>query len=284
MNTAAGQNDQDAEGSNSAAVFNASTGSKMGSTLRMMKLVADKQAKKSGIQQQGQKLRFGPSLDTTEKFNKTSTEQAKFQKEKANSTAQEGEFQQEELEFQTKNGQWRKENAQDGMEEEGSEQATIQEGSDRPHPPAINPFLEAARQLCSMNFWQTLSMSVDRFTDDTTFVKTGDIGVMFIRDSSIQMHQYIPLAENSPEMQNILEGTLRSQAKFLSIDPYAGAYSQNFKSDPSEEDKRVLIGGYTAIGSYEMDSGIWFLRFLKSYVDKFSTKLFQDPKDKLVFL
>jgi len=136
--------------------------------------------------------------------------------------------------------------------------------------------LGRASVLCSKNYWQTLQTCVERFEDSTVFVRTGDIEGMWTRDSAAQLHPYIPLASDSPEFQSLLEGALRSQAKYIAIDPYSNAYHKTWKN---YDDARLLRGGYVFTGNYEMDSGAYFLRFLKSYADVVPTSaILREPQ------
>lgn len=135
--------------------------------------------------------------------------------------------------------------------------------------------LAKASVVCSHNFWQTLRTCVKPFIDETTFVRTGDIAHMWTRDSAAQLHPYIPLAPESVEFQKLLEGALRSQAKFIAIDPYANAYHETWKGN----DFRLLRGGYVATANHELDSGAYFLRFLKTYTDAVPTSnLLKEPQ------
>jgi len=76
-------------------------------------------------------------------------------------------------------------------------------------------------------FPNTLDTTVD-FTvvngRPDTYVITGDIDAMWLRDSSAQVWPYLPLMQEDPQLQQLIAGVINRQTRNVLLDPYANAF------------------------------------------------------------
>lgn len=65
--------------------------------------------------------------------------------------------------------------------------------------------------------------------DGTTFVSSGDIDMEWLRDSSAVLVAYVPQAVSKPAVRSMLRGAIARQAKYITIDPYANAFTEDYR-------------------------------------------------------
>lgn len=117
-------------------------------------------------------------------------------------------------------------------------------------------------------FPNTLDTTVNYTEDDgsghpDTFVYTGDIHAMWLRDSGAQVWPYLRFASD-PHIRSMLEGTIRRQLKCLCIDPYANAF--NFGPTGSEwESDNTTMKPELHERKWEIDSHCYPIRLAYEY-------------------
>lgn len=107
---------------------------------------------------------------------------------------------------------------------------------------------------------------LDGFED--TFVVTGDIDAMWLRDSSAQVWPYLPLAAKDEALRKLFRGLIRRQSRCISIDPYANAFLPDPKAkstlDWAQADDTDMRPG-VAERKWEIDSLCYPVRLAHGY-------------------
>jgi hypothetical protein len=98
-----------------------------------------------------------------------------------------------------------------------------------------------------------------------TFIITGDIDAMWLRDSTAQVWPYMPLIANDKKMQFLVKGLINRQTKCVLKDPYANAFYKDLtKESHWKSDKPTPIPGVHE-RKWEIDSLCYVIRLSYEY-------------------
>ena len=97
-----------------------------------------------------------------------------------------------------------------------------------------------------------------------TFVYTGDIHAMWLRDSGAQVWPYVPLAAQDEALRKMIAGVILRQFKCINIDPYANAFNMGPTGSEWESDITEMIPELHE-RKYEIDSHCYPIRLAYEY-------------------
>ncbi|MDX6250678.1 MAG: uncharacterized protein QOF10_4038 [Kribbellaceae bacterium] len=100
---------------------------------------------------------------------------------------------------------------------------------------------------------ENLPAVAERLPDGTTFVLTGDIPAMWLRDSAAQLRPYLMLCGDDPDLQDVLIGVLHRQLDYIAIDPYANAFNREANGAGHTTDETEM-SPWVWERKYEIDS------------------------------
>lgn len=143
---------------------------------------------------------------------------------------------------------------------------------------ALRPELEKVPGLWEMFrkcFLSTIETTVQE-SDGDTFVITGDIPAMWLRDSTAQVLHYLRFAD-APEVAAMVEGLLSRQADCILRDPYANAFNRQENSfKPYNDTPRA--SDWVWERKYEIDSLCYPLWLADKYMTKTGNTRFLTEK------
>lgn len=128
-------------------------------------------------------------------------------------------------------------------------------------------------------FPNTLDTTVDYTSVNgkpDTYVITGDIDAMWLRDSSAQVWPYLPLCKEDKELQQLVLGVINRQVMCILKDPYANAfYKDAGKVSEWHNDQTKMQPGIHE-RKWEIDSLCYPIRLAYGYWQETGDKTFMD--------
>lgn len=137
-------------------------------------------------------------------------------------------------------------------------------------------------------FPNTLDTTVEHIIENgkpDTYVITGDIDAMWLRDSSAQVWPYLPLCNNDEPLKQLIAGVIYRQTKCIIKDPYANAfYKDDNKQSEWHKDNTSMQRGIHE-RKWEIDSLCYPIRLAYGYWKQTAdTSLFNDDWEKAMLL
>lgn len=110
----------------------------------------------------------------------------------------------------------------------------------------------------------TVHFGKDENGNFRTFVYTGDIHAMWLRDSGAQVWPYIYLTAEDEALKNMIAGVINCQFSLICIDPYANAFNNGPTGSEWESDLTDM-NPYLHERKWEIDSHCYPLRLAYEY-------------------
>jgi len=88
-----------------------------------------------------------------------------------------------------------------------------------------NAHLEAMFRAALINTSKQATLA----SDGTAYVKTGDIPAEWLRDASAQVRPYLFFAKSDIKVASLLRGIIAREGKYLQVDPYANAFTLDYR-------------------------------------------------------
>lgn len=101
-----------------------------------------------------------------------------------------------------------------------------------------------------------------------TYIITGDIDAMWMRDSTAQVWPYLPLVKNDPSLQRLIAGVINRQTKYIHKDPYANAFYKNEQHISEWKDDLTDMKPGVHERKWEIDSLCYPIRLAYHYWKK----------------
>lgn len=114
-------------------------------------------------------------------------------------------------------------------------------------------------------FPNTLETTTKLLDDGTTFVITGDIPAMWLRDSVEQVMHYVPFAKKDAQLQRIIGGLIKRHMFYAEIDPYANAFNETANGWHWDANDETEMSPWVWERKFELDSLCFSMRLAYAY-------------------
>ena len=131
-----------------------------------------------------------------------------------------------------------------------------------------------ALEMCTNTLWHTLETTTIVLPNEETFVHTGDIDDLWLRDSAAQIHTLLipvmgedrsALIAKDPQLDRIVAGLIKRTAMYIRHDPYANAFRIDDSYVFSSQQKKLGRHDLISTWNYELDSACYYIRMLYFY-------------------
>jgi uncharacterized protein len=129
-------------------------------------------------------------------------------------------------------------------------------------------------QNCFPNTLDTTTYYSEKDGIPDTYVITGDIDAMWLRDSTAQVSAYLPLIKDDLKLKKMIEGVIYRQSKYINIDPYANSFNKEKGNSPWMTD-------FTDMKA-ELHERKWEIDSLCNHI-RLSYNYYNTSKDTVVF-
>lgn len=131
---------------------------------------------------------------------------------------------------------------------------------------------------CFINTIET-TVAID---EEDTFIITGDIPAMWLRDSTSQVEHYLPFIKEHEELKDIFIGLIKRQVKCILIEPYANAFNKEPNGQKWSEDI-TKDNPWVWERKYEIDSLCYPVKLIYKYWKASNETYIFDDNIKKVF-
>ena len=136
---------------------------------------------------------------------------------------------------------------------------------DRIKPAIADPELAWLFESCFANTLDTTVQFEVKDGKPDTFVITGDIPALWLRDSSAQMQPFIALCKDDSKLSQMIAGLIRRQAACIRLDPYANAFFKDASEVSHWKSDLTLMKPGVHERKWELDSLCYPIRMAHQY-------------------